>query len=315
MKNRLGKILLLNLKETLDAAFLRRLEKISKKMVFLPKESQNILSELKDTDCLLVNQGMTVDKQMIDSSPNLKYIGICATGYGRIDTQYATSKKISVFNVPGYATESVAEFVFAMLLEHLREIERAKQQTKKNIYSEAGFTGTQIKNKVFGVIGLGRIGQRVAEIASQGFKAKTIYWSRQKRTQLRGLIYKPLEKVIKESDIISLHLTINKETEKIINKKLINSIKPGTIFINTAPMELIDSKALRSRLNKGDITFILDHSDEMTSEDIKKLKKYKNCIIYPPIGFTTKEATLLKQEIFVKNVESFFKSKPINKVM
>ena len=89
MKNRLGKILLLNLKETLDAAFLRRLEKISKKMVFLSKKSQNILSELKDTDYLLVNQGMTVGKQMIDSSSNLKYIGICATGYGRIDNKYA----------------------------------------------------------------------------------------------------------------------------------------------------------------------------------------------------------------------------------
>ena len=314
MKNRLGKILLLNLKETLDPVFLRRLEKISKKMVFLPKESQNILSELKDTDYLLVNQGMTVDKQMIDSSPNLKYIGICATGYGRIDIQYATSKKISVCNVPGYATESVAEFVFATLLDHLREIGRAKQQVVKNIYSEATFAGTQIKDKVFGVVSLGRIGSRVAEIASQGFKAKTIYWSHNEKIKLAGIEYKTLEKVIKESDIISLHLSLNSETEKIIDKKLLNFIKPGAIIVNTAPMELIDLEALESRLKRGDITFILDHSDEMTSEDIRRLKKFKNCIIYPPIGFTTKEATKLKKEIFVSNIENFLKGTLINKV-
>ena len=257
---------------------------------------------------------MTVDKKVIDAARNLKYVGICATGYGRIDIKHAASKRVTVCNVPGYATESVAEFVFAMLLEHLREIERAKQQVTKNIYSEAGFTGTQIKDKVFGVVGLGRIGQRVAKIASQGFEAKTIYWSRQKKTKFGGIKYRPLERIIKESDIISLHLTINKETEKIINKKLINSIKPRAIIINTAPMELIDLRALESRLGKGDITFILDHSDEMTPEDIKRLKEFKNCIIYPPIGFTSLEATKLKKEIFVNNVENFIKRKIINKV-
>jgi len=314
MKNKFGKILLLNLKETLDSSFLQRLNKIAEKIVFLPKDSENIYKELKDTDCLLVNQGMTVDKKMMNTARNFKYVGICATGYGRIDTQYASSKGITVCNVPAYATESVAEFVFAMLLEHLREIERAKKQVAKSIYSEADFTGTQIKDKLFGVIGLGRIGQRVAEIAQKGFEAKTIYWSRQKKNGMGGATYKPLEKVIKESDIISLHLSLNNQTEKIINKKLINSIKPGAIVVNTAPMELIDLEALESRLKKKDITFILDHSDEMTLEDIKRLKEFKNCVIYPPIGFTTLEATELKKEIFVSNVENFIKGKVINKV-
>jgi len=251
---------------------------------------------------------------MIDTAKNLKYIGICATGYGRIDTKHASLKKITVCSVPGYATESVAEFVFAILLENLREIERAKHQVTKSIYSEAGFTGTQIKDKVFGVVGLGRIGLRVAEIANHGFKAKTFYWSRQKKTKLLGIEYKPLEKLIKESDIISLHLTINKDTEKIINKKLINLVKSGAVIINTAPMELVDLKALELRLQKGDISFILDHSDEMAAADTERLKKYKNCIIYPPIGFTTLEATALKKEIFVNNIENFVKGKTSNKV-
>lgn len=187
MRNKFKKILILNLKETLDSSYLNGLNKIAETILFLPKDSNSIYKELKNTDCLLVNQGMTVDKKMIDSDTNLKYIGICATGYGRIDTKYATSKGVTVCNIPGYATESVAEFVFSILLEHLREIERAKQQIAKSIYSEMTFTGTQIKDKIFGVVGLGRIGQRVAEIASQGFKAKTIYWSNRKKTEWGGL--------------------------------------------------------------------------------------------------------------------------------
>ncbi|MBI5123257.1 hypothetical protein HZA75_05360 [Candidatus Roizmanbacteria bacterium] len=316
MRNKFKKILLLNLKETLNPSYLSRLNKIAETISFLPKDSSDIYTELKEADCLLVNQGMTVDKKIIDSAPNLKYVGICATGYGRVDTKYANSKGIAICNVPGYATESVAEFVFAMLLEYLREIERAKKQIAKSIYSEVTFTGTQIKDKVFGVIGLGRIGQRVAEIASQGFKAKTIYWSRNKKEQAEqsSIFHKSLEKLLKESDIISFHLSLNSKTEKIINKKLINSIKPGAIVINTAPMELFDLKALETRLKRRDMTFILDHSDEMTPEDIKKLKKYKNCIIYPPIGFTTKEATALKKEIFVSNIENFLKGILVNKV-
>lgn len=325
-KSSFKKILFFGLsQENLGQERMKKINGLCKQKVFLAKDNPQLEKQLSDTDCLLINQGMTVDQKMIDAAPNLRYIGICATGYGRIDTQYAASKGIVVCNVPGYATEAVAEFVFSMILENIREIERAKQQTAKGIYSEATFTGTQIKDKTFGVIGLGGIGSRVAEIAQKGFRAKTIYWSRKRKehTEQSGIVYKPLKNVIKESDIISLHLSLNGETEKIIDKKIINSIKSGAILVNTAPMELIDLKALETRLKKRDITFILDHSDEMTTKDINRLKKFKNCIIYPPIGFTTKEATALKKEILIKNIENFLfirdlekllKEHPINKV-
>lgn len=292
----------------------KRLKKIANEIVILSKDSKDLFDQLKETDCLLINQGMTADKHIIDGAPNLKYIGICATGYGRIDIKYATSKQITVCNVPGYATESVAEFVFSVILENIREIERAKQQAIKGIYSETTFTGRQIKDKMFGVVGLGHIGERVAEIAQQGFGAKTIYWSRKKR-ESTNILFRSLKELFKESDIISLHLSLNNETEKIINKKLINSIKPGAILINTAPMELVDLKALEARLKKNDITFILDHSDEMTSKDINSLKKYKNCVIYPPIGFTTVEATASKKEILIKNIENFLFASDLEKLL
>jgi len=99
-----------------------------------------------------------------------------------------------------------------------------------------------------------------------------------------------------------------------MNKKRVDSIKEGTIFVNVAPMELIDLPALEERLKKGDITFIFDHPDEMDKNNVKKLAQYKNCIVYPPIGYVTKEARVVKQEIFVSNIENFLKGKSTNTV-
>ncbi|MBI3560013.1 hypothetical protein HY087_02715 [Candidatus Gottesmanbacteria bacterium] len=109
-------------------------------------------------------------------------------------------------------------------------------------------------------------------------------------------------------------MAFNRETKKFLNAKRMAMIKPGTILINTAPMELVDVQALEKRLKKNDITFILDHSDELDPQVAKRLSSYDNCILYPPIAYTTKEATNLKQEIFVANLENFLKGKSTNKV-
>lgn len=310
------KMLFLNLtKKDFEQLLWKRLDKLSNKKVFLPTNSPHLFDELSTTDCLLINQGMVTDRKMIESAPSLKFIGILASGYNRIDATYAASKKVAVCNVPGYATEAVAEFVFGIVLDQIRELERAKKQAREGDYSESTFNGIQIKDKTFGIIGLGRIGQRVAEIAL-GFGANVIYWSRERKKVLekKGAVYQSAKQVLKSSDIISAHLSFAKETLNFFNKKTISYIKPGAIFINTAPMELIDLKALERRLKKNDITFVLDHSDEMNPKDIKRLKRYKNCVIYPPIGFRTKEANDLKKEIFVSNLQSFLKDSPTNKV-
>lgn len=284
-----------------------RIDEVSESKVLLPKNSHEITSQLNDTDCLLVNQGMAVDRNMIDHAPRLKYIGILATGYNKIDVAFASSRNIAVYNVPGYATDSVAEFVYASLFEHIREIERAKQQAKKGNYSEVTFNGIQIKDKTIGIIGLGRIGYRVAQIGSQGFGAKVIYWSRKRKKEVetKQISYLPVDKILREADIISTHLSFAKETSLFFNAQRISMMKPGAIFINFAPMELIDLKALEARLKKGDLTFIMDHPDEMTPTDMKRLRKYKNCVVYPPIGFRTNEASIQKRRIFIGNLERF----------
>lgn len=111
-----------------------------------------------------------------------------------------------------------------------------------------------------------------------------------------------------------MHLNRVKELEGIIGESQIRSLKSGAVFINVAPMELINLTALENRLKVGDVTFIFDHPDEMSKEDIAKLSQYKNCIVYPPIGFVTQEARVLKQEIFISNLESFLAGSPSNEV-
>lgn len=273
-----------------------------------------VFESASDVDCLL-SKFNKVDKKMIDKLPRLKYIGVLATGYGTVDIGYAQRKKIVVSNIPGYSTESVAEWVFGLILEHLRDLERAKQVGRNGDFSGNGFSAYEIKGKTFGVIGLGRIGQRVAEIA-QGYGAKVIYWSRNRKKEIekRGVRYEPIDTLIPKCDFLSLHLNKTKETEMILNKKRINLIKKGTVVINVAPMELVDLSALINRLKKSDITFIFDHPDEMEKKDVNKIAQYKNCLVYPPIGFITKEARVIKQETFVSNLINFLKGQPSNKV-
>ena len=312
------KVLFLEIKkENLEQHFWKRISEISEDRIFLTADSPDIRNVLPSVDCICTKGFVKkIDKETIDSAPNLKYIGVLATGYGKIDVEYAAKRGIVVTNVPGYATDAVAELVFGVILERLRDLSKAKKQAAEGNYSESEFFNTsEIKGKRFGIIGLGRIGSRVAEIAL-GFGAEVLYWSRKRKKELesKGAQFSDIEGLISSSDFISIHLALNKDTENVLNESLIQKIRHATIVVNLAPNELVDLEALGKRLNKGDITYILDHSDELSQEQASNLSKYKNCIFYPPIGYTTKEASLAKQEIFVQNMENFQKGSYTNKV-
>ncbi len=310
------KILIIGIDENkLDSVYWDRIKSSSDLIVSLPKDSPDIFTELKDVDCLLVNFGVMVSKQTIDLAGNLKYIGILATAYGKVDFSYAKSKGIVVTNLPGYSTESVAEFIIAVILENIRGLEEGKHRTRNKNYSESEIPAREIKDSNFGVLGLGRIGLRVAELAV-GFGAQVIYWSRNRKQEAeeKGIQYTDLEKLLSESDFISINLAQTPETENFLNKDRLQKIKKGAVVVNTAAMELVDLNGLTQRLKEGDITFILDHSDEMSEADLKKLSQYQNCIIYPPIGYITNEARIAKQEMFVGNIEAFLEGKPQNTI-
>lgn len=293
-----------------------RIDQLTEEKVLLATSSPEVSKHLATSDCLLVKLGAKVDRETIDHAPNLRYIGMFGTGYGRIDDSYAVTKGVAVCNIAGYSTEGVAELAIAVILEHIRELERAKRQARGGDYSEATFQGCELKGKVFGVIGLGRIGGRIAEIALKGFGADVRYWSRTRKSEYEnmGVRYQEVEPLLGECNFLSLNLAYNKETEHFLDDQRLQRIKSGAVVINLAPMELVDIDALERRLKEDDITFILDHSDELTEAQAKQLAKYQSCVMYPPIAYTTKEATLAKQGMFVSNLENFLKGTPTNKV-
>jgi lactate dehydrogenase-like 2-hydroxyacid dehydrogenase len=323
------KILMIGYAESdLDPEHWKRIDKICHEKVLLPRESPDIPDQLPSIDCLLLKLGMAADQKTIDSAPLLKYIGMFGTGVGNIDTEYSAKKGITVCNLY-YATEAVAELSFALLLENMREIGRAKAQGENarasanpaaKDFSEASYQGSELKGKAFGVVGLGRIGGRIAEIAKEGFSADVRYWSRNRKPdyESRGIRYQSIESLLKECDIVSLNLAhVAGQTTHFLDTQRISIVKNGSIVINLSPMELVDIHALTTRLASEDhaLTFILDHSDELSGEEIATLARYENCIMYPPIAYTTKEASVIKKNIFIENLENFLKGKPSNKVV
>lgn len=240
------KILTINIDESkLDSDYWKRIDELAEKRINLPKDSPEIKKHLADTDCLLAGFGVKIDNEEIDSAPQLKFIDVLATAYGKINTDYAKNKGIVVCNIPGYSTESVAEFVFAVILEHLREIERVRKQVREGNYSEAGFSASEIKDNVFGILGLGRIGSRVAEIAS-GFGADVRYWSRNRKQEIetQGVKYEDADTLISNCDFLSLHFALVKDTENFLNEERMQKIKKGAIVVNLSPMELVNIDAL-----------------------------------------------------------------------
>ncbi|HUD03875.1 MAG TPA: 2-hydroxyacid dehydrogenase [Candidatus Paceibacterota bacterium] len=300
---------------SLDEKYWKELKGLADKVISLSKDSSDIEKELSDTDCILTGFGIEINKRHIDLAKNLKYIGTLATAYGKIDVDYAKKKNIPVCNLGGYSTEGVAEFTIAAILEHIRALGEGKSRAHAGNYSEVGIKATEIKGKKFGVIGLGNIGGRVAEIA-QGFGANVSYWSRSKKSvfEKQGIKYQELDTLLKEADFVSINLAETKDTENFFDAKKFKLLKSGAVVINTAPMEIVNLKALTERLAKNDMTFILDHSDQMKDEDVKSLIKFKNCIVYPPIAYITDEARANKQQTFISNIENFFKGTSTNRV-
>jgi len=277
--------------------------------------SEAELDKHTDADSLLVKLGAKVSKDLIDKLPNLKYIGMLGTGYGGIDTAYAGSKGITVTNIADYATEGVSEFTFGILIEWCRGVSRALGLAWDGVYEDDDHPGMEIKGKKFGVIGLGNIGRRTAELA-QAFGCDVSYWSRTRKqdAESKGIKYQELDDLLANADIITLNLALNAETEGIINGDRLQKIKNDAILINVSPMELIDFDSLVARLKQDDMVFMLDHSDEMTEQQLTALKSFSRCKVYPAIAYLTREAGQLKKRIYVDNIKNFLDGEPTNKV-
>lgn len=253
---------------------------------------------------IVIESNMPLRKDFFDACPNLKMLSIAFTGLDHIDLKECERRGIIVKNAAGYSTEAVAEESICMMIGLYRHIIENDKITR-NCCGVPMVPGREIANKTVGVIGLGAIGQRTAELA-QAFGCKIIAWNRTPK-EIEGVTIVDKETLFKESDIITLHISLNDDTRNFITAKEIALMKQTSIIVNAARGPIINSQDLATALKDGKIAgAALDvYDNEPPLDKNNPLLSAPNTMLLPHIGFATKEAFELRLGIVVRNVENF----------
>jgi len=272
-----------------------------------PETPVELMERIKEADFVIVGWS-DLTKEVISSAKKLRMISIWATTCHYADLEAAKERGIVVTHVPGYATESVAEHTFALLLAAIRKLLVADKHVRNGDFDWRPFAGRELAGKTVGVIGTGAIGCRVAEIAKV-FRMQVLGYDKYpnlKRAEEIGMEYVDLHTLLKESDIITLHVTMTSETERLIGKKEIESMRNRAIIINTSQGKVVDEEALFDALKSGKISFAgLDVLGSEPPDKDNPLFKLDNVILSPHIGFHTIEAARRCTDICIDNVVKF----------
>lgn len=280
-----------------------------------------IVDRAKNAEILLVNK-TPVSKEVMAKMPNLKYIGVLATGYNIVDTEAATKKGILVTNIPTYGTDSVSQMAIALLLEMCHHVGAHNDSVQKGEWASNPdwcywkYPLIELAGKAMGIIGYGKIGQRTGEIA-QALGMKVIAYDKHQNKALENdnMKYVELSDLFAEADVIALHCPLFDSTEGIINRDSIAKMKDGVMIINNSRGPLIVEEDLKEALNSGKVAAAA--VDVVMTEPIKPdnpLLTAKNCIITPHISWAPREARQRLMDIAVDNLKKFLEGNPVNVV-
>ena len=283
-----------------------------------PKEL--VVERSKDAEAVLCNK-IAFTKDVLAQLPHLRYIGECATGFNNIDIEYARTHGICVSNVPNYSTPSVAQLVFAHLLNVTHRVSHYASQNREGRWSRTpdfcywDSPLVELDGKQFGIYGMGNIGCAVAAIA-QSFGMKVIAFTSKSQEQLTAGIQKvDFPTLLGRSDVLSLHCPLTKDTHLLMNKATLALMKLSAILINTARGGLIDENAVAAALDEGRLGAFA--ADVLTSEPPSAdnpLLSARNAFITPHIGWATLEARQRLMQVCCDNLVSFIQGKPQNNV-
>ena len=279
---------------------------------------EETVARAADAEIVLTNK-VIINREVIAQLPHLKYIGVLATGYNVVDIEAAQERGIIVTNVPAYSTESVAQMVFAHLLnvtnrtDHYATQNRQRRWTENKDFCYWDFPHMELAGKTFGIIGLGNIGRRVAEIAlAFGMKVKALT-SKSADTLPTGIEKADLETVLTTSDVISLHCPLTDATHHLINQKTLQLMRPSTILINTGRGPLVDDQAVASALTNGQLAaFCADVLTKEPPQADNPLLGLPNAFITPHIAWATEEARTRLLRVVISNVQAFLNGTPKN---
>jgi phosphoglycerate dehydrogenase-like enzyme len=300
----------------LEEEHVKKLQSLGNLKIFEdpPKTVEELKERIKTADIVIVGWSH-LTKEVIDCAKQLKMISIWATTCHYADLEATEKRGIMVTHVPGYATEAVAEHAFALLLAAARKLPLADEHVRKGDFDWRPFGGRELAGKTLGLIGTGAIGCRVAEIA-RAFKMRVLGYDKYpnlKRAEEIGMEYVDLQTLLKESNVVSVHVTLTPETEKLLGKKEIETMKNGVIIVNTSQGKVIDEKALIEGLKSGKIAFAgLDVFDEEPPLKDNPLFSLDNVVLSPHVGFHTFEAAKRCTDICIDNVAKFLEGRKQN---
>jgi len=278
-----------------------------------------ILERAQAAEILLTNKTV-LDQKTLDALPDLKYIGVLATGYNVVDTDFARERGILVTNVPAYSSYSVVQMVFALLFELSNQVGAHSHSVRQGGWAASvDFSYTlsslrEMQGKVMGIVGYGNIGRLVAQ-AAQAFGMTVKVHTRTIPEEKGNIDFCSLETLLGSSDVISLHCPLTQDTEKLINRESLNRIPATSYLINTGRGPLVDEQALADALNQGTLAGAgLDVLSQEAPEADNPLLRAKNCFITPHIAWATYEARTRLLDVATDNVRAFLDGKMKNVV-
>lgn len=276
------------------------------------KDDDEIIERLNDSDVAIITNNK-FSKKVIDNT-NLKLIDVAFTGYNHVDMDACKENDIIVENASGYSDDSVAELVIGLTISLMRKFDK----NNKNIFEDESFNllGQIIKGKTVGIIGTGKIGTRVIELF-KAFGANILAFNRSKKDEVKnlGAKYVGLEELLKNSDIVSIHLPQNDETIGFIGKDELDLMKDKAILINCARGPIVDNKYLAKLLNEDKLRAGIDVFDmEPPLEKDYPLRNAKNVLLTNHVGYLTEEAMKIRCEIVFDNLYKFLDGEIVNRV-
>ena len=296
------------------------LEQMGELTVYDRTSPSETVQRSAEADIVLTNK-VVLDREKIAQLPRLKYIGVLATGYNVVDIEAAHERGIVVTNVPAYSTESVAQMVFAHLLTVTNRTEHYAIQNRSGRWSASpdfcywDFPLMELAGKTIGIVGLGNIGRRVAEIAlAFGMKVKAVTSKSQEQLPA-GIEKADLQTLLSSADVLSLHCPLTANTRHLINADTLRLMKPTAILINTGRGPLIDDQAVANALQKGLLgAFCADVLTTEPPSSNNPLLSQPNAFITPHIAWASTEARTRLLQIAIANVRAFASGKPQNTV-
>ncbi len=300
-------------------------EKLGNFKVYDTTSPELVLERAKDAEIVLTNK-VVLDRDKISNLPNLKYIGVLATGYNVVDIEAAKDFNIVVTNIPSYSTDSVAQLVIAFILEFCHRIQVHSDEARDGKWSECkhfcyhSFPITELCDKTLGVIGFGNIGKRTAELAS-AFGMNVLFQNRSQKGDIELFNNKvakqvEMDELLEKSDFISLNCPLTKETENLVDKNFISKMKKGAFIINTGRGGLINESDVAEALNSGALAGL--GADVLSTEPPQMsnpLLSAKNCFITPHIAWQATEARTRLMNIEADNIEAFIAGKELNRIV